>query len=865
MSSRFLPTIILPSMLIVAIGTHLVASVARASELAEPPAGTMTSGVFESSTVFPGTRRAFSVYVPKQYDPANPANLMVFMDGKNYAKPNGAFRTPHVFDRLIAEGKMPVTIAVFVDPGTIDAKVSGGKARSNRSFEYDTLGKRYSNFLIDEFLPITLTGLNVSTNPSDRAVCGISSGGICAFTVAWERPDQFGKVLSHIGSYTNIRGGWAYPGLIRQTKDKPKPIKVYLQEGVDDLSNLHGNWPLANRDMAAALQYAGYHYRLQMTDGGHGGKWAGEVFDDALEWLWDDESKPTVIPPTATKPKWQPHPDAVSRKGVPKGTVHEMPPFESSQVFPRTTRKWAVYVPKQYDPTEPAALMVFQDGERMRDTGGRWRIPTVFDNLIASGDMPVTIAVFVDPGHDMSKERKGKKSSNRSYEYDSLGNRYATFLLDEILPIVEKQYNISSAPEMRAIGGSSSGAICAFTVAWQRTDQFRKVYSNVGSFTNLRGGDAYSSLIRKTEPKPIRVYMADTSGDIDNAFGSWPIANQRVASSLNYMGYDSRFDWAEGYAHNADFGSARFPDAMRWLWRKDSHAPEIDTSDDLGGDLTLLELLIPGQSWEVVATDLGFTDACCADADGNFYFCDMRAPAVLKVSASDGSTSIVAKQSVSGLEFGPDGKLYGCQGREKRVVSIEVATGAIDIVAENVQPNDLAITRSGHILITETRKMQVTRIDPQTGETTAVDTGIRRPNGIGLSPDGGTLAVSDHGGSETWLFRVSNDATLDAKMPNMPMRLPIDYAGDFAFNRPPPYLPASKGDGLATDSEGRYYVTSALGVQIFDPTGRPCGVLPTPDPDQPLVSCVLAGPSHSTLFVANGKTVYKRRLQIATK
>ena len=132
-----------------------------------------------------------------------------------------------------------------------------------------------------------------------------------------------------------------------------------------------------------------------------------------------------------------------------------------------------------------------------------------------------------------------------------------------------------------AIGGSSSGAICAFNAAWERPDIFRRVYSSVGSFTNLRGGSVYPSLVRKTEPKPIRVYMADTSGDIDNQFGSWPWANQQMASALQYMGYDVRFDWAEGYAHNSDFGGARFPDAMRWLWRKEQHTPVLDTRGDL--------------------------------------------------------------------------------------------------------------------------------------------------------------------------------------------------------------------------------------------------------------------------------------------
>ena len=827
------------------------------------PQGKITSGNFSDSQIFPGTQRDFSVYVPAQYKVDEPASLMVFMDGRGYANPKGSYRVPVVFDNLIHQKAMPVTIAVFVNPGTIPATAPGAANRSNRSFEYDSLGDRYANFLIDEFLPIALKGLSVSTDPADRAVCGISSSGICAFTVAWEKPDQFGKVLSHIGSFTNIRGGWEIPGLVRKSHKAPKAIKVYLQEGRDDLNNLHGNWPLGNQDLAAALQFAGYSYKLVMTDGGHSSRWGGEVFPEALKWLWDENAKSTNIPIVETRPKWEPHPDAVASDDVPKGTVEKMTPWES-EVFPGTIRDWAVYVPAQYKAEQPAALMIFQDGERMRDVKGRWRIPTVFDNLIARGDMPPTIAVFLNPGHHKSKPRVNKwKHSNRSYEYDSLGDRYVRFLQEEIIPEVNKRYSISDDPNMHAIGGSSSGAICAFTAAWERTDYFRKVYSSVGSFTNLRGGNIYPALVRKTEPKPIRVYMADTGGDVDNAFGSWPWANKRMASALKYMGYDTRFDWAEGYAHNADFGSSKFPDAMKWLWRKEAHKPAINTKGDLGGDLTLLNLLIHGESWELVADDLGFADALCADKEGNLYFCDMRAPAVIRINTADGTKTEIAKESVSGLEFSPDGTLlYACQGSKNRVISINVATGKVKSVAEGVKPNDLAVTRDGFILITETGAKQVTRIDPKTGQVTPVDTGINKPNGIALSNDGGTLAVSDYGGTHTWTFRVNAGAVLDAKMPSMPMRLRIDPKGEFRFNEPPPYMAVSRGDGMAVDKRGRYYVTSDLGVQVFDPTCRPCGVLPKVDNDQPLTTCMLAGPDHSTLYIAHGKRIYRRKLTV---
>ncbi|MEZ6091139.1 MAG: alpha/beta hydrolase-fold protein [Pirellulaceae bacterium] len=827
---------------------------------ASEPAGRFVSGTFADSKVYPGTTREYSVYIPKQYDPQKPANLMVFMDGKNYANLKGPFRVPAVLDTLIQRQEMPVTIGVFVNPGTIQPTRPGATARSNRSFEDDAVGDRYARFLIDEFLPVALKDLNVSDSAKDRAVCGISSGGICAFTVAWERPDSFGKVLSHIGSFTNIRGGWEYPGLVRQTKDNPKPIKVYLQEGVDDLDNLHGNWPLGNHDLAAALQFAGYPFKLVMTEGGHSGKWAGEALPDALRWLWNEQSESTVFPQTQTKPAWEPPADAIARQDVPHGTVESMPPWEST-VFPNTIRDWAIYVPAQYQADQPAALMVFQDGERMRDVKGRWRVPTVLDNLIAEGAMPPTIAVFINPGHDKSKPRQGNKSSNRGYEYDSLGGRYAQFLLTEILPEVRARYNVSTDPAMRAIGGSSSGAICAFTVAWEHPEAFGKVYSNVGSFTNLRGGNVYPALVRKTEPKPIRVYMADTSGDVDNAFGSWPWANRRMAAALQYMGYDVRFDWAEGYAHNADFGSSKFPEAMRWLWRKDTHSPVIDTRGDLGGDLTLLNLLIPGRTWEVVAADLGFADAPCCDSEGTFYVCDMKAPAIYRID-DNGQRTVIAKEAVSGMKLAPDGLFYACQGAKKRVISVHPMSGEIKVIAEDVVPNDLAIADDGTIYITQTRQQEVTRIDPKTGATTTVDSGIERPNGIAISDHGGTLAVSDHGGPFSWLFRINADGSLDAKMPTMPMRLPIDEKGEFKFNQPPPYVAASRGDGMAVDRRGRYYVTSALGVQVFDPTGRPCGVLPAPDPSQPLTSCTLAGSQRDWLYITNGKTVFRRALKI---
>jgi enterochelin esterase family protein len=253
------------------------------------PRGEVTKYSFTNSAVYPGTVRDYWIYVPNQYDAAKPAALMVFQDGASYAGTNGSYRATVVFDNLIAKKEMPITLGVFINPGAVPATEQGKKDRSNRSFEYDSLGDAYAKFLLDELLPEVTKKYNITTDPNLRAICGASSGGICAFTVAWERPDAFHKVLSHIGSFTNIRGGHAYPALIRKTEKKP--LRVFLQDGSADLDNLHGNWPLANQEMAAALKFMGYDYQFEFGTEAHNGKHGGAILPDSLRWLWRTEEK----------------------------------------------------------------------------------------------------------------------------------------------------------------------------------------------------------------------------------------------------------------------------------------------------------------------------------------------------------------------------------------------------------------------------------------------------------------------------------------------------------------------------------------------------------------------------------------------
>ena len=205
------------------------------------PKGRVIQAKWTNCKHFPGTERDYWIYIPAQHDGTQPANLMVFQDGGGFVSENGHTRVPIVFDNLIHRGELPLTVGLFVNPGVIPPAEPGNQVRKNRAFEYDTVNGQYANFIIEELLPHVVAehDLKLTSEPSGRAICGNSSGGIAAFTAAWFRPDFFGGVISHIGSFTNIRGGFVYPALIRKTEKKD--IRILLQEGRRDLENLHGH------------------------------------------------------------------------------------------------------------------------------------------------------------------------------------------------------------------------------------------------------------------------------------------------------------------------------------------------------------------------------------------------------------------------------------------------------------------------------------------------------------------------------------------------------------------------------------------------------------------------------------------------
>lgn len=541
------------------------------------------------------------------------------------------------------------------------------------------------------------------------------------------------------------------------------------------------------------------------------------------------------------------HPDSQAQPGVPKGEVMKFT-FENSKIFPGTWREYWVYVPAQYSPDKPACVYVNQDGIQ-------WNAPVVFDNLIHKKEIPVTIGVFVMHGKvRAANANEALDRFNRSYEYDGLGDSYARFILEEILPDVEtkktsdgRAIRLSKNGNDRAIGGSSSGAIAAFTAAWERPDAFSRVFSAIGTYVGLRGGHNYSTLLRKYEAKPIRVFLQDGSNDQNIYAGDWWMANQAMERSLIFAGYEVQHVWGEG-AHNGRQGTAIFPDAIRWLW-KDWPAP---VKNGVTKNNTLTDLLLPGEGWQLVGDGYRSTEGPAVNAKGEVFFTDSPNNKIYKVGL-DGKVSqfIADSKRGSGQAFGPDGRLYVVTNGEEKVLAYDAA-GKATVIAEGFNGNDIVVASNGNIYVTNppagssNEPSKVWLIKPN-GEKQVVDTGLRYSNGVTLSPDQTLLYVDDYRSHWVYSYQIQPDGTLA-------------YKQRYYWLHVPDVPDESQADGMRVDRDGRLYVATRLGVQVCDQAGRVNAIIPTPNGR--LSNLSFGGENFDTLFVTSGDKVYKRKLKV---
>jgi sugar lactone lactonase YvrE/enterochelin esterase-like enzyme len=529
---------------------------------------------------------------------------------------------------------------------------------------------------------------------------------------------------------------------------------------------------------------------------------------------------------------------------VPKGEVTKYS-FDRSKIFPGTVRDYWVYVPKQYDPAKPACVYVGQDGVG-------FKAPEAFDKLIAAKEMPVTIGIFIMHGRVKAPSNEALDRYNRSYEYDGLGDAYARFLLDEIFPDVEKKTAsdgraivLSKDGNDRSIGGASSGAICAFTAAWERPDAFRRVFSAIGTYVGLRGGNDYPMLIRKVEPKPLRVFLQDGSKDLNIYGGDWWMANQEMERSLVFAGYEVNHVWGED-GHNGKQATEIFPDAMRWLW-KDYPAPVKAGA----GSPQMKEVLLPGEDWKLVAEGYKFTEGPAVNERGEVFYNDVPNSKTYKVGL-DGKITVFLEDSKKGdgQAFGPDGRLYAVAGGAEQIVAYD-ADGKGTVIADGFRGNDIVVRHDGSMYVTNpgwngTDPSKIYYISPK-GEKKVVDTGLRFSNGITCSPDQSLLYVDDSRTHWVYSYQIQPDGSLLHKQKYYHLHMP-DTADD------------SGADGMRTDKDGRLYVATRMGIQFCDQAGRVNGIIPTPNGR--VANFCFGGPTFDTLYAACGDKVYMRRLKV---
>ncbi len=535
---------------------------------------------------------------------------------------------------------------------------------------------------------------------------------------------------------------------------------------------------------------------------------------------------------------------------APKGEVLKFT-FNKSKVFPGTVRDYSVYIPALYNPAIPACVYVNQDGVQ-------YNAPEVFDQLINAGEMPVTIGVFVNPGRVPASRETALDRFNRSFEYDTLSPAYARFLLDELLPEVESRsasdgraIHLSKKPEDRAIGGASSGAICAFTVAWERPDAFRRVFSAIGTYVGIHGGNIYPTLVRKTEPKPLRIFLQDGSNDLNINRGDWWMANQELERALVFAGYEVEHRWGEG-GHDGKQATEIFPDAMRWLWKGWPASPEAGK-----GSPQFQALFEPGSRWERVGGDdergQDVVGLACDQAGAVVYADNVSGRHYRIEPGGEPDDLFVQRAPGSGeLAFGPDGSLY--------MAKAEIPVGLFRFPKDGGEPeetsaewprdrnfafSDLTVDHSGRVYLADygDPSNRLIRVVDPTKPRREFKISAIEPSGLALAPDQSILYVTDAASHWIWSYIVHDDGSLA-------------HGQKFTHLHVPDSQEDADARGMAVDRDGRLYVGTNLGIQVCDPAGRADCIIPGPAGSVSLLS--FGGKERNMIYAVSGGQLYRR-------
>lgn len=531
-------------------------------------------------------------------------------------------------------------------------------------------------------------------------------------------------------------------------------------------------------------------------------------------------------------------PDSQLQLNTPKGTVskHTLAP---GKYFPGTPHNYSLYVPKQYDAAKPTPFMIFLDGSGA--LGGGVRAPIVFDNLIAKGDLPPMIGIFIDPGV-LPAQGDVQSRFERVFEYDSLSDRFANFLVDELITEVSKSYNLSKDPNDRGISGVSTGAVGAFAAAWNRPDQFRRVLSFIGTFVAMKGADGLPALIRKTETKPIRIFLQ--AGKNDHIApnqpwgtfygGSWPINNQVMLEAFQFAGYDAKLVLGDE-GHNMKHGGAILPEALRWLWRgypapitvKDPEAMTQPGWDPRG---KVSSIVSASSKWEKVVDS---ARSVTLANDGHVYAATTAG--VVQLGGAE-----VKLPGVTLLRGGPNGVLYSDGS------SIGIVNGKV--LSPNSGGRGFAVTAKGDVYYTIDNAIY--RIEPS-GKTVDAWYGneLSNPAGIAISPDQGMLVVTDSMSRFSWSFQIAADGKLINGEPFYRLEMPETGWRSYAT-------------AAAFDSIGQVYFATAVGIQMCEANGRVAAILNSPSRDRVTDIAFASHDNQDWLYAVAGAKLYRRAVKV---
>ncbi|MDE3196326.1 MAG: SMP-30/gluconolactonase/LRE family protein [Acidobacteriota bacterium] len=562
-------------------------------------------------------------------------------------------------------------------------------------------------------------------------------------------------------------------------------------------------------------------------------------------------------------------PDSTEQPNVPRGSLTKavLPP---GKIYPGVPHNYQVYVSARVDRAKPCPYMIFLDGSGYAGNG--MRIPIVLDNLIAKGDLPPMAAIFIDPGVLAPTDPAIQLSRfSRDWEYDDVRPNYSRFLIEELIPEVARTVNLSTNPDDRAIAGTSTGAVGAFMAAWYRPDYFHRVLYLIGTFVDMRGANQVPFWIRKTEPKPLRIFLQDGSADIDSYAGNWPLQNQNMNAAMTFAGYDHKFDYYDGEAHSTRVSSGKMPDILRWLWRG-YPAPIVQNQPELvqfpagrggrGGPgragagrgpgrgpmyrQPAYNVVTPDKPWEEVAGEYGSAGSIAVNKAGDVFFVDTKANRIYRI-ASNGKPSVF-KQNAGGaknLRGGADGRIYAIETGGRRIVSWG-ADGSEKVVASNVDGFDLALTNSGNLYYTDPVHKTIVLIDGKGRRRTVYSGGgIESPSAITLTPDQAFLNVNDARTREPWSFQLAADGSLTNGAAFFRMETSPQQTLDTAMQ-------------IAMDDFGNMYRGTVLGIEMESGSGRMDMILNPPKFGGIPSHVAFGGADRNWLYASQDGKLYRR-------